>query len=215
MALGDDEDGLAHRLDLGEDVAAEDDGVLLAQGLDQGADLDDLLGVQAHGGLIQDHHLRVPQQSLGDAHPLAVALGEVLNEAVRHIGDLGHLHDPADLLRQGLVLDSLGPAHEGQVLPGRPVQVQRRLLRQVADKALGLLRLLEDVVAVDADLPLAGGQAPGHDVHGGGFSRAVGTQKAVDLALLDGEGQIRYRGVAAVPLGQMAYFDQCKSSFFS
>ena len=75
----------------------------------------------------------------------------MLNEAVRHIGDLGHLHDPADLLRQGLVLDSLGPAHEGQVLPGRPVQVQRRLLRQVADKALGLLRLLEDVVAVDAD----------------------------------------------------------------
>ena len=48
---------------------------LPAQSLDQVPDLDDLPGVQAHGGLVQDDDLGVAQQGLGDAHPLPVALG--------------------------------------------------------------------------------------------------------------------------------------------
>lgn len=40
------------------------------------AEVDALLRVQAHGGLVKDEELRVSQQSLGDSHPLALASGE-------------------------------------------------------------------------------------------------------------------------------------------
>lgn len=126
------EDGLAHRLDLRQDVAAEDHRPVPAQGLDEGADLDDLLGVQAHGGLVQDDDLRVPQEGLGDAHPLLIALGEVLDEPVGHVGGPGDLHDVAQLLLQLPGAEALGPAHEGEILLGGAVQIEGRALGQVA-----------------------------------------------------------------------------------
>ena len=73
-------------------MGAEDDGVLLAQLLDEVPDLDDLDGVQAHSGLVQDNDLGVAQQGLGDAHPLLIALGEGGDALAPHLLNL-HLVD--------------------------------------------------------------------------------------------------------------------------
>ena len=62
LALIDHDDPRADRLHLGQDVGGKDDGVLLPQLLDQPADLDDLLGVEADGRLVQDHDRRRAQQ---------------------------------------------------------------------------------------------------------------------------------------------------------
>ena len=74
LALRDYEYGLSDRLHLGEDVAAEYDRVLAAQGFNEVAYLDYLDGVEADGGLVEDDDLRVAEQGLGYAHALAVAL---------------------------------------------------------------------------------------------------------------------------------------------
>ena len=74
---------VADLLDLGEDVGAQNHRVLLGQLPDQGADLQDLLGVQAYSGLIQDQDVWEAQQRLGQPHPLAVALGQVADQPAR------------------------------------------------------------------------------------------------------------------------------------
>ncbi len=70
LALVDDDDPLAHIRDLMEDVGGEHHGVVLAQLLDELADFDDLPGVQADRGLVEDQDLGVAHQGLGQAHPL-------------------------------------------------------------------------------------------------------------------------------------------------
>ena len=177
--------------------------MVLAQSADQVTDLNDLPGVQSHRRLVQNHHLRVTQNCLGDAHTLTVALGQVLHEPVRHIGDACDGHGLFDFHLLLLSGDFLGPGHKGEILSGSPVHIQGRLLRQITDEPLGLQRFLEDVVAPDGDLPGGGGKAAGHNIHGGGFTGTVGAQKAVDLALFDLKGQVRYGGVGPIPLGKM------------
>ena len=46
-------------LHLAQDVGAQNDGVLFAQILDELANLDDLPGVQTHGGLVQNQNLGI------------------------------------------------------------------------------------------------------------------------------------------------------------
>ena len=203
----DDEQVVAHLLHLGEDVGAEDHGVLPGQGADQGADLQDLLGVQAHGGLIQNEHLWEAQQGLGQAHPLAVALGQVAQQPPPHTGDAGELHHPGGLLPPVPFGHLFQLGGELQILLRRHIQVEGRQLGQIADGPLGRLRLPDHAVPVHQDLPLCGAQIAGHQVHGGGLSRPVGAQKAEDLAVGHGKGQVVHRRMAAVPLNQVAYFD--------
>ena len=100
-AVVDDDDPLAHGLHFRQDVGAQNHRVVAAQVLDQGADLNDLLGVQAHGGLVQDQHRGVADERLGNAHTLLIALGQVADEPVIHILDLHQLADLFDVLLPG------------------------------------------------------------------------------------------------------------------
>lgn len=197
-----------HGLHFGENVGAENHGVGLPQFFNQVPYLNDLDGVQAHGGFIQDDDLGIAQQGLGDPHPLLIALGQGGDAAAGHTLDSGLTDHLVDLPLQFRPTQALGLSNEPQVLLRRLVHVERRLFREIADQPFGLLRLLKNVVAVNANGPLCGGQAAGHDVHGGGFPRAVGTKKAVDLSAVHSEAQIGDRCVAAIPLGQMLDFDQ-------
>lgn len=71
-----------------------------------------------------------------------------------------------------------------------------------------LVRLLKNVIAVDADVALRGRQASGHDIHGGGVPGSVRPQKAINLAAVHLEAQVGYRQMLPIPLGQMFNFDQ-------
>ena len=201
--VGDDEDLVADGLNLRENVGAEDHGVGLAQLSDEVPDLDDLQGVQAHGGLIQNDDLGAAQQGLGDAHPLAVALGQGGDAAVLHVLEPGLGDNLLDLEIQVRAPEAFGLSHEPEILQGRLVHVEGRLFREVADEGLGPAGLLKDIVAVDAHTARRGGETAGHDVHGGGFPRPIGAQKAVHMPLLDGEGEIVHRHEVAVTFGQM------------
>ena len=205
---GNDQDPVADRRHLGQNVAGEDHGVLLSQRVDQVTDLDDLQWVKADGWLIQDNHLRVAQQRLGNAHALAIALGQVLDQPVLHRGNLGAVHHSLDPTAQRRAAQALGLAHKAQVFQRRHVQIDRRLLRQIADAAFGLVGLVKDVIPVDGHSAGRGRQAAGDNVHGCAFSRAVGAEKAVNLSLFDGDAQVVDGDMVAVLFAQMLNFNQ-------
>ena len=179
----------------------------LAQLPDELPDLNDLEGVQPHRGLIQNDDSGAAQQRLGNAYPLAVALGERGDAAAPNPLQAGLLDDLPDLGLQLLAPQPLGLAHEPQVFHRGLVQIEGWLLRQVADEPLGRAGLLENVVPVDAHTPACGGQAAGYDVHGGGLSRAVWPQEAVDVPLLDFKGEIVHRQEISITLCQVFHCD--------
>ena len=74
-------------------MGAEDDGVCLTQLGDQIPYLDDLNGVKAYGGFIQNDDLWVSKQCLCNANTLLVALGKLGNAAVFHILNAGFLNN--------------------------------------------------------------------------------------------------------------------------
>ena len=176
------------------------------------ADLDDLDGVEADRRLIEDHHARVAQQRLGDAHALTVALGEVFDQPVLHVRRLGDGERVFDLAAECVAVHALGAGDKGEVFPRRHIRVDGRLLGQVTDARFGLVGLFKDVVPFDAHGSLRGGEATCHDVHGRGFSSAVGAQKAVDASGFHRQRQIGYGDVASVAFCDMVDFNQVHSS---
>src|SRR5262249_34483982 len=71
LTLVDNDDAVAKSLDLGKDMGAQNDGVAAAEAPDELADLDDLPGIEAHCGFVQNQQLRIVDQRLGNADPLA------------------------------------------------------------------------------------------------------------------------------------------------
>ena len=214
LPFGQNQDSGADLLHLRQNVTGKNDGVLLPQLADQLPYLRNLPGVKPHGRLVQNDDLRVAQHRLRNAHPLAVAFGQILHQPVGNIQCAGDGHDPVQLPGNALLWDALCPRHEAQIFPGRSVQIQRRLLGQIPDEPFGLSGVLKNVIAADDHLAGGRGKTARHNVHGRGFSGAVRPKKAVDLPLLHGEGQVGHGSMTAVALGQMLYFNQRGSSFY-
>ncbi len=182
-ALVQDQHPVADGGHLAEDVAGEQHGAAAAEGADQLADLDDLVGIQAAGGLVQHQHLGVAHEGLGQAHALAVAVAEGAHQAAAHVRQAGALHQAghvAGLARGGHALD-LG--HEAQHRLDALVGVQGHVLGHEAHLAADGQGLVQQVVAGhDRAEPALGRQRAGEDLHGGGLARAVGAEEAHDLA---------------------------------
>ena len=216
MPFRQDEHLLTHGLHLAEDVAGQDDRVRLAQLPNEVADLDDLRGVQPHGGLIQNDELRAAQQRLRNAHPLTVALGQAADDPGQHFfqpgaaGSFQHLFFALSLL-----FDALQFRCKIQIFLHGHLRVKRRLLGQVAHTGLGLLGFFRQAEARHLHLTLGGCQIAGEDIHNGGFARAVGPQQAVDLAVRHRKREILHSRAAAVGLAQVRNFDHSKLSFVS
>ncbi len=126
------------------------------------------------------------------AHPARVAA----HLAVRGLGEA----DPRDQLVAPARRVGLGQAvHsrlEAHVVARREELVERRLLQRDADRVANRRALLDDVVARDPRGARGRGQERGEHVDGGRLARAVGPEKAVDLARLDLAGRCRRRPAA-------------------
>ena len=202
----DDDDAVTHRLDLRQDVGGENDRVILAQALDEGADLNHLLGVETDRRLVQDQHRRIADECLCQADTLLVALGKVLDETVLYVLDLAQRHD---VLHMGTarelaffqVKDEIEIALDGHV------QIQRRDLREIADVGLGLDGILENVHAVDERLSGRRGNVAGEHVHGRGLAGAVRAEKSEDLPVLHGKADVVHGFFVTVMLCQISDFD--------
>ena len=203
LPVRDDEDLLADRLHLGEDVRAEDDRVRLPELADEVADLDNLQGVEADRRFVQNNHLGAAEQRLRDADALPVALGQGGDAAVRDLADLDLPDHLADLPVELFAPQPLGLPDKPQVFQRGLVQIERRLLGQVTDQALGLLRLGQNIKAAHRHAARCRRQAAGHNVHGGRLARAVRPEEAVNMAFGDLEGQVVDREKIAVVFCQV------------
>jgi len=94
---------------------------------------------------------------------------------------------------------------ETDVLRNGQVVVQPEALRHVAQMQLGGFRVDSHVQAIDHDLPGIRTQHPGEHAHGGGFSGAIGTDQAQNLARLNAEIHSANGVHGAEALAQLAH----------
>ena len=166
----------ANRLHVLNDVGGQEHQPALRRPGEEVAEVDALLRIQPHRGLVQDQEGRVAQQGLGDANPLALPAGQGADSGRR-------------LLLQADLPDYLpdGGAWRAQALQGRHVVQELRhgelvkqaeVLGQVAQ--LGLQPPLRPLQGLPVHLDGAGGgQQAGHQqLHQGGLARPVWAQQA-------------------------------------
>src|SRR5262249_5182707 len=124
--LIDDDDELARGGDLGQDVGAENDGVLAGKVVDELAGLDDLLGVEAGGGLIEDQNVRVVNERLSEAHALAISARELADEFVTDVTESTTLGDLVHAAAEVGFRDALDSAGELEVFVDLHFGIERR-----------------------------------------------------------------------------------------
>ena len=146
--------------------------------------------VHAGGRLIQDEQARIVDERPCQAKPLLHSAGKDVHIAVALVGEVHQLqqavrHAPAFLLAKAVA------AHiEVQVFPGLQPVVNAEEVRHIAHQAANFARMARDVHAVQRSRPFGRFEKRSQNAHGGGFSRAVGTYKAVKLAVMDGQAQM-------------------------
>jgi len=169
---------VADRFDLGKDMGGEYDRAALAQIADQGTDLADLDRIETDRGLVQDHDIRIMNDRLRDADALLVALGERAQQARADLGQ------PAALFRRGegglqaRSRNTVQTRRQAQEFVDRQFPVERRMLGQVSDVALGAHRIAHEVDPADRYAACVRCQVPREHLHRGGLARAVRTEQS-------------------------------------
>ena len=98
LALVDDDDLFADLLHFGQDVRAENDGVIAGKAFDQLARFDDLFRVEAGGRLVQNQHVGIVDDRLRQPDALPIAFRKLADQLLPHIGDGAALANFVDTL---------------------------------------------------------------------------------------------------------------------
>ena len=108
-AAVDNHDAIAGHADFRQNVSRKNNGMAAGETLDEVADLDDLLGVEADGGLVKDNDLGIVHERLGQADALLISARQALDQLVALILDVRLLHGVVDAgftLLRGNVFDA-------------------------------------------------------------------------------------------------------------
>ena len=181
--------------------------LLLADAPDELADVDNLVRVEARGGLVKDEHVGAVDERLRKAHTLPVALGELVN-LLRDDGA-----ESADLDRVGDGRFALRRRHAAElcevveIVEDHHLVVERHALRQVADAGAD-----RDGVRGHVDVHHLGRagrrrHVAGEDLHGRRLAGAVRSEEADDFAAVDIEADAPQRLKVAVVLGEVSDLD--------
>src|SRR5439155_5490473 len=199
-----DDDPVAEAFHLGERVARDQDGVLLAEGANQPARLDRARGVEAARRLVEEEDRRVADQGLGEADALVVPLRQgadpFLADVVESRALDGRRGGDASCTPAAGVLHA---GHELEEARDRHLAEQRRTLRRVAKPAARRERARDHVEAVDQRLARGRREDAGEEPDRGRLAGAVRAEEAHDLADLDREGHAVDGGAGAEALGQL------------
>ena len=206
-ALVDDQDAVAGHFDLGEDMRGDDDGHAAAEAGDEIADDEDLMRIQADGGLVHDNDGRLGEDGFGDADALAVAFGKLADDFVPDPFQVAELENFVDARPEFAAGDLFEAAAKIEILRDAHVFRERIVFRHVADLALDIVRLSCDGQAADPDTAGRRRQVTGEDAHGGRFTGTVGSEKADDFAARHGETDIGDRSDPSVGFYEVGDFD--------
>src|SRR6185436_3901003 len=200
--------GGAQLLELGEDVAADDDG--LAQGAQLPEELAQLNagpGVEPGRGLVEEQHLGVVNEGVGEAQALLHAPRQALDVGVALPGEIDQLEQVTD---HPLALgrpETIAPTEEVQVLPDLHVVVDPKGVGHVAEDATYCLGVPANRRARDLGVAARrleqGRQHPEH----GRLAGPVRADESEDLAAFDREVDARNRHGAVVAFEQPVRLD--------
>ena len=171
--------------------------------VDEVSHLDDLHRVEAAGRLVEDQELRLMDDRLRHADPLAEAVRQGPDRILGDLAEVGDLddvgHPPLDLrARHAAQL-----AREGEVVGDRHVHVERRVLGQKPDPLADLVRLGDGVDPPDLDRAGARPEIAGEDAQGRRLARSVEPEEPDGLAVVDLERDRTERSFTAVELGEI------------
>ncbi len=187
-ALHDDRDAVADHLDVGQDVGIHE--YRLALGSEAQNDVADLLAadrVETAHRLVEEDHLGVVHQRLGDAHPLQHALRV---GAKPRVGRVLEAHPLEQLVHASCAprrLEAGEPRVEVEYLAAGQVGVEPGVLRQEADVLAE--RALRHVAAQHPGLAAGRPDQPHQQLEGRRLAGAVRTDEAEDLAAAHRERQ--------------------------
>ena len=203
-ARGEDADPVAHRLDLREQVARQEDrqAVVTAERLEQLEDLLDADRVDRGRRLVEDEDVGVLDERIGNPEPLAHAarVRPDLVVAAIHQADLAE--DLVDCLLRGLAVQPVEVRGVTQVRATRHVVVEPDGVGQVADPAFDFARVARRVEPDDTGLTLGRFGQPEEHQDRGRLAGAVLPEQPEDFAAAHLEVEAVDRGELAVLLGQ-------------
>ncbi len=199
----DDRDAIAHPLDLGQQVAVQEDGGAgLSGASDDGPDVGAAHRVEGGRRLVEDDQAGCTKQRDGQPQPLLHALREGTHRVCGPVGQVDHAKDRIDVGRRGrrATVDRAKPGVQFEHLSRPEPGLVPEQFRQVAD--IATCRPVAERRPEHG--PAATGRAgqPEQQFHGRGLARAVGPEEPEDLARLDAQGQVDQCVGAAVALGQ-------------
>ena len=132
----DDRDARAELLELGEDVAADEDRLAerpqLAEEL---AQLDAGPRVETGGRLVEEQHLRVVDERVGEAEALLHAARQALDVGVALVAEVDEVEQVADHLAPAGGRDAVAAGEEVEVLPDLHVVVDAEDVGHEAEDA--------------------------------------------------------------------------------
>ena len=158
----------------------------MRQPANQVAKIFDTGGVKPVGGFVQNHQLGIVQQRLRHAQPLfhTQRIGlELIADARLHPH---HFHHAVDL-------GAIGAARVGlqqQIVVAGQIFVHIRMLNDAADMCHGGGEIVLHRMTVNEDAAAVHMQQPEDDFDGGGFTGAVGAQKAEYFARFHRKAEI-------------------------
>ena len=197
-AFLDDDAAVAHLLHFTEQVGVQHDGdaVFFAQEEDALAKLENALGIEAVGGLVEQQNARPGHERLCEgetlAHAVAVGAGFLMNG----LRKADHLDDAA---RLGLIPPAGEGAEDAQVLPAAQVVVKTGRFVDGADLAERAGAVFLHAAAADAHLAGIRAHHAEGDAHDGALSRAIVTEEAEDFALAHLKAHVIQREAAGGP----------------
>ena len=207
-SAADDHHPVGDRLDLGQQVRGEQHGAAaVGEAAQQPAHPAHALRIEPVGGLVEDQHLGVAEQRVGEAESLAHAERVLADPPPRRrLVETDELEQLVDALRRH--------AHrlrgDGERLAAAAPGVLRRRVEQDPDAPPGI-RQVAVAAAEDPGLAAVGlGQADEHP-HRRGLAGAVGAEEARDGARLAAERDVGDDGAPAELLGECFGFDHACS----
>ena len=214
LAAIEDQHPAAQQFDLGEDVGRQQQRPLGPEVSDQLPNGDDLPGIETDGGLVEHQHSRTVEDRRGQAHPLAIALGERADDLAAHLAQQATLdrlphRPPALVAAQPLELAAVA-----QVLAHPHLGIERHVFRKVAETPACRRSLTQEVAPLQENPATRGWQEAGDHPQGRRLAGPVWTQDADDLAVSDLERHVVDGSEIAEPTAQVLDFDQGSSRSF-
>ena len=181
--------------------------MVFAETSDQFTNLYHLFRIQSYHRFIKNQNFRISKNCLCQSYSLPVPFGKISNQTFSHISNPGHLHHLLYLFFPFCSFNLFQICCKLQIFFYSHINIQRRLFRKISDTSLYFFRLFQNIHTVDQNCAFRRSKITGHNIHCGGFSCTIRSEKSVNLSLIHMKGKMIHRKMISIPLHQILHFN--------